>query len=277
LNINSNTLLYGSFSTGFNAPSLYQLYDPTIGGTFITRGNRDLEPEESRSIELGVKRGLARTGYVTLSLFSTQTNNAIEYVYLWNKNTQIANLSFLDYEGDTYINLSQQTINGIEVAGYYEFGKFGLTGNLTWLNGTITSNPNDLPSDQIDGNHVQLFSNGAFINSENAQEHFARRPQLTAFSKLQFNFNENVSFNLNYRLAGSRFDSFYDPTLGPFGAQGSLEIDSYHLFDLGARVRISKILSATVSVENVFNTNYQEINGFLTRGRSAYLKLIAKW
>mgnify|MGYP003575171624 CR=1 FL=1 len=52
-----NTLLYASISTGFNPASLYQLYDPSASfNAYTTRGNRNLKPEESVSLELGIKK-----------------------------------------------------------------------------------------------------------------------------------------------------------------------------------------------------------------------------
>lgn len=275
--VNENTILYTSFSTGFNAPSLYQLYDPTQGSPLISRGNVGLNPEESSSVEMGLKKSFAGGQYVTASLFNTTTNNSIEYVYVWNKNTAIPELSFFDYLGDTYINLSRQTVYGLELSAFGTYQNFELSGNITWLKGSIDSEPGDIPTAYVDGNHVQLFSNGTFLNTEYKQENLARRPQITAFAQLRYKLNQGVSIYSNYRLAGARFDSFYDPDLGPFGAQGLLEVNSYSLVDLGANLKLSDRFQLTSSIENVFNTQYQEINGFATRGRSAYLKLIYKW
>lgn len=277
LTLDYNTLLYGSYAMGFNAPSLFQLYDPTQGGTLVTRGNIELQPEESQSFEFGIKQGFSQRNFVTLSLFSTRTENVIEYVYLWDSNTPISNLSFADYLGDTYINLSRQSVRGVELSGFGAFGKIELSGNVTWLKGSIKNKPNDLPVDYTNGNHVQLFSNGAFLNVEDKQENLVRRPQVTAFTQLRYRARENMSFNINYRLAGSRFDAFYNSSLGPFGALAPLKIDSYSLIDLGANFKVSKNFSLATSVENIFGTGYQEINGFSTRGRSAYLKAIIKW
>lgn len=275
--LNDNTLLFGSYSTGFNAPSLYQLYDPTQSSPLFSRGNSDLKPEESQSVELGLKKSFSRGQYMTASLFSTRTTNAIEYVYVWNKNQPIPSLSFLDYVGDTYINLSSQQVYGAEVSGLGTYGKFAFTGNFTWMKGMISSKPADAPPTQVDGNHVQLFSNGAFLDKESRQDNLARRPRLIANAQLKFDQTEALSLFVNYRVTGSRNDSFYDPTLGPFGAQGSLSIKSYNLIDLGAIWKLNKALQISSTIENIFDTQYQEINGFATRGRSFYLKLILKW
>jgi len=275
--LSRNSLLYVSYSTSFNAPSLYQLYDPTQSTSSFTRGNPNLDPEEAQSLEIGMKKGFSKGQYLTASLFTTYTADAIEYVYVWNKNTPIANLSFLDYLGDTYINLSSQKVSGVEVSGMASHGRFDLSGNFTWLTGSIVSKPEDVPGEYIEDNHVQLYSTGAFLDTESQQDNLVRRPQIMAMAKLKYNSGDNFSVFTNYRLAGTRFDSFYDPSLGPFGALGRSPIDEYHLIDLGANYRVNRNLHLAMNVENIFDVRYQEINGFSTRGRSLYAKVIFKW
>lgn len=276
LELTDNMSLYTSFSTGFNAPSLYQLYDPTPGTTF-TRGNVNLKPEESRSLELGVKATFAGKSFLTASLFSTRTTNAIEYVYLWNNTNAIPDLGFLDYAGDTYVNVASQRVHGAELNGTVIFGKWNLSGNITVLNGTLDSNPADLSRDYSQNYHLQLFSNGSFLDSEVEVKNLARRPRVTSNLNLQYQFNDRFNVRLTHRLAGSRIDSFYDPSLGPFGAQGALSINSYSLFDIGAAYRVNDWFRLTMQIDNIFDTDYQEINGFATRGRSGYLKAIFRW
>ncbi|HEY9487045.1 MAG TPA: TonB-dependent receptor, partial [Chryseosolibacter sp.] len=76
-------LLFGSLSTGFNAPSLYQLYDPSKNfSAYTTRGNPALEPERSLSIEVGIKKQFYSGSYLTASAYHTRVRNSIEYIYL---------------------------------------------------------------------------------------------------------------------------------------------------------------------------------------------------
>ncbi len=274
--LNENMLLYASFSTGFNAPSLFQLFDPTPGNTF-TRGNVNLQPEESQSAEIGFKKTFSARSFITASVFSTKTNNAIEYIFLWNNTTAVEDLSFLDYAGDSYVNVADQRVRGVEIAGSLGFGKFDFSGNVTLLNGTIDNSQSDLTNEYTANHHLQLFSNGAFLNSDSEVENLPRRPRLTSNLNLHYQWNEDMSIQLTHRLAGARYDAFYDPSLGPFGAQNSLEIRSYSLFDFGVNYQLRKWIRLAVQVENLFDEDYQEINGFATRGRSGYIKAIFKW
>lgn len=275
--LNASTFLYSSFSTAFNAPSLYQLFDPTSSSQLFSRGNSNLEPEKSRSIEVGIKKDFGRGGFLTASFFTTRVSNAIEYVYVWDRNTPISNLSFGDYLGDTYINIAVQEVSGVELSGQASYRKLNVEGNLTLMRGKITNDPADVETGNVAGNHIQLFNNGAFLTVENEQTNLSRRPRVTAFARTKYDISNGVSVFINYRLTGSRFDSVYDPTLGPFGALGSLNIDSYNLIDFGANFKLNKSTNISFRADNVFDTDYQEISGFSTRGRSFYLKLNFSW
>ena len=80
-----------------------------------------------------------------------------------------------------------------------------------------------------------------------------------------------------YRYAASRFDSGYDADLGPYGALNQFKVENYNLIDLGLNWDLSKTFSLGFKLENILDENYQEILGFQTRGRSAYLKLNFRW
>ena len=60
--IAEKSLLYFSYSTGFNAPSLYELFSPNQDGydLNITLGNKNLKPENSISFEIGLKQSVRK-------------------------------------------------------------------------------------------------------------------------------------------------------------------------------------------------------------------------
>lgn len=276
--ISPTMLLYTSYSTGFNAPSLVQLFDPSQDfGTFTKRGNPNLKPEKSQFIEIGIKKQFSAKSHLTGALFYTRTADLIDYVFLWSGTVAIADLSFADYQGDTYLNVATQKVRGIQLSGATTFQKFTLSGNATWLKGTMEFDPDEADFIETGGHHVQVFNNGDFLNDVVKQGRLSRRPQITAFAALNYQVIPALSLGLNYRLAGSRFDSVFNPTAGPFGALGSLDINSYHLVDFNLRWQLHRTIGLVALVENILDTNYQEINGFTTRGRSGYLKMVVKW
>ena len=119
--ISKNSIIYFSFATGFNSPSLYRLYYPDkYYASSISRGNPDLKPEISESWEFGLKQKFADNMVFYISYFNTRIKNSIEYVYLWDGNIPVDSLgsNFMrdDHRGDTYLNLGTQFIRGVELS-----------------------------------------------------------------------------------------------------------------------------------------------------------------
>ncbi|QSE97609.1 TonB-dependent receptor plug domain-containing protein [Fulvivirga lutea] len=270
----NNSLIYLSYSQGFNQPSLTQLYSPNGVFNFTTRGNENLNPETSRTYEVGVKHKLTTKGFLTASAFRTTVKNAIEYVYLWNANTPISNLSFGDYLGDTYINIAEQNILGLELEAEYNIANtLKLRAGGTWLETEMVSSDEDLDVGYTGNNHVQLYSNGVFLSSEDQDSELVRRPTRQIFGAVEYNPKNKFSTQLTANFINSRPDVVYDPSLGPFGALGTSEVDDYLLFDLSGTYQLKENMTLTGRIENLLDEDYFEINGFNSRGRSFYIKL----
>jgi vitamin B12 transporter len=271
-------LIYGSITSGFNAPSLYQLFDPTKSyGAYTTRGNAQLRPEESVSFEAGVKKEFVNGSYLTLSAFHSRTKNAIEYVYLWNGATEKDELSWMDYAGDTYINVASQEIDGIEAATHVLFGKFFFRGNVTLLSGNVSFSPGDINVEHTGGHHVQPYNYGSFLDENVETSKLIRKPRLTGFAEAGFRPVQEVTVSATLRHAGSRFDIMYDPDLGPYGALGRTNVKTYSLLDIGATWKATKRWTLSARVDNVLDESYQEIRGFRTRGRSISARVLYSW
>ena len=69
-----NTDLYTSYSEGFKAPSLYQLYAPGSG-------NRNLKPEESKQWEIGLRQPIRNIFTFSAAYFDTTMKNLIDWAY----------------------------------------------------------------------------------------------------------------------------------------------------------------------------------------------------
>lgn len=277
--VGRSMLIYGSLSTGFNAPSLYQLFDPSRSfSAHTTRGNAGLEPERSISFEAGVKKEFLSGSFLTFSAFHTGVERSIEYVYLWNGNTPVDDLTFSDDRGDTYINVGEHRATGGEFGGYARVGdRFSLEGNLTVLKTRIQAGPEDAKTSHTGNHHIQLYNLGAFLNSEVEQAHMVRRPDLTSLLRLNYFPVSAVTVYLSHRYTGKRFDSGYDGSLGPYGALGRIAVEAYHLVDAGVSWRTSKALLLALRLENLLDEDYREVAGFQTRGRSLYLKATVRW
>lgn len=272
-------MVYGSLSTGFNAPSLYQLFDPSKNfGAHTTRGNADLDPEKSFSLEAGIKKEFTTGSYFTVSGYQTEITNSIEYVYLWNGAKAIQDLDFSDDRGDTYVNVGKQRVKGIEVEGLIRIGSsWSFQGNISLLRTEISVSPGDIDRGHTGENHVQLYNLGQFIDGGFDQDEVIRRPGGTGFARLNFKAHPDIVLYSIYRYAANRFDARYDGSLGPYGALARMRVDSYQLLDAGVNWNATKIFSIGVKIENLLDEKYREVVGFQTRGRSVYLKLAARF
>ena len=274
LKVSNNGLLFASWATGFNAPSLYQLYDADMDtSSHITRGNKTLKPETSTSMEIGFKQRLGEHLSFHFSFFKTVVQNSIDYVYLWDKNKPQDSLSYLDYKGDTYVNIGTQTNQGFEIGLSSKVSeKFFVSANVSLVNGKLDYDPAAVNPAHTQGNWIQLFDNGAFLNSKITTYGLVRRPS-TANISVSYRPWKKVYLEGDIRYVGPRYDVYYNSSLGPNGAEATKGMGDYTLVDVNCRYQIRRGLSTGLRVENLFDEKYYEIYGYTTRGRSFYLNL----
>jgi vitamin B12 transporter len=272
--VTQNSLIFASFTTGFNAPSLYQLFSPDKDPVSdITRGNRTLRPETSASFEFGFKQKVNDKLFWSLSYFKTVVENSIDYVYLWNKAKRIDSLGYSDYRGDTYVNIGKQTNQGVELVINSKItDKLTIAGNVSLISGKLDYNPSGLDTIHTKSNTIQLFSNGAFIDKKIQTVGLVRRPS-TGNLNITYKVNNQLSLTANIKYVGTRTDIYYNSALGPLGALSNNGLSDYTLFDFVFRYCFTKNLTATLLTENIFNVKYSEIYGYTTRGRGFYLNL----
>ncbi len=265
--------LYMAYTTGFNAPSLYQLYTPEKDFSGILRGNKDLKPEISNSWEFGFKQRLGKNLSFGLAFFRTEVDNSIDYAYLWNKNQEIDSLGFGDYMGDTYLNVGKQTNRGVEISVDAKVtDKFRVFGNVSIVSGRMEYDPDDIDTSHTHGHHVQLYSNGVFIKKDAEAIGLVRRPST---GNLGFSYKpiEKLSLGAGLKMVGARSDVFYDGNLGPYGALGAKSLSDYTLVDLFLSYKPFKGLTVNFRADNIFDTEYQEIMGYSTKRRGFYFSI----
>ena len=115
--------LRASWSQGFHAPTLNDLYFPNVYG--CCQGNPDLRPEHSLNQELGLDWRMDETQSLGLSLFRNRIRDLIE----------------LDAGYVEYVNINRARIDGAELQYSLRRGAFSLSANATW------QDPQDLGND----------------------------------------------------------------------------------------------------------------------------------
>lgn len=271
--VNEHSSVYANISTGYNAPSLYQLHSPDKDYvSFISRGNVNLRPETSVTNEFGVIHKLNDDATLRIGYFQTWVRDVIEYVYLWDGTVPVNSLSFLDYRGDTYMNLGTLRTEGIELDARASIGKkFTIAANYSYLRGKQHNSFESVDTVKSQGNHVQIYSTGGFVSVRDVNsDGLVRRPS-TANLSLTYSPSSKVFIRSLVKYVSGKNEVYYDYSLGPFGALGLTSVKPYALLDLVSGVNFNRNLSATARIENIFNTNYSEIRGYSTRGRGIYL------
>lgn len=271
--IGKTALLFAAYTTGFNAPSLYQLYTPeTDFSSGISRGNSGLKAENSKSTELGIKLRYHKLSW-SVSVFQNTVDNSIQYVYLWAAEKPTNLLGFDDYRGDTYLNLGRQLVQGLEISfDWQATTKIRAGGNLSLLNGSLQLPGARISDAHIEGTQAQLYNSGRFLGRAQDVKGLVRRPH-TANLYADWQLLDRLAFRADVRYAGARDDVFYDFGLGPFGALNAVDVNAYWLADVSLRWQVGKGLRLSLRAENLLNTQYQEILGYTTKGRSIFAAL----
>jgi vitamin B12 transporter len=231
------TLLRASYSEGFKAPTLYQL--------FSEYGNRALAPERAAGWEAGAEQRFM-DGRVALggTYFERRTRDQIVYTGC-DFGATADPLCFVP--GSTteqrfgyYQNVSRAFARGVEAVGHAQLGEHvSIDGNYTWT----------LSEDR---------SPGATLG-----DWLPRRPRDTANLSATYSFATAGSFGVAARLAGSSFDD----------AANRTRLDGYTLVDLRGELPLSATVRLFARVENLFDERYQTIARYGALGRSVYAGL----
>ncbi|HXB08334.1 MAG TPA: TonB-dependent receptor [Puia sp.] len=111
--LNDRLKLFADLSSGFSAPTLYQLYSPY-------RSPGGLKPERTISVESGVQYNAAGLNLRAL-YFRRHTKDNIVFA------------------GSNYANLDKEDAHGFEVEAAYKYGSWSFTGNYTYTSGKVTT------------------------------------------------------------------------------------------------------------------------------------------
>jgi vitamin B12 transporter len=105
---------YASFGQGFRAPSMNDLYDPGYGGFYA--GNPALEPEQSRSSEIGLELTPSDRQRFKMNVYSTRVNDLISFTGFQNQ----------------AINIAHAKLDGAELSYEARVGAWTARANYTW-------------------------------------------------------------------------------------------------------------------------------------------------
>ncbi|MGQ0814950.1 MAG: TonB-dependent receptor domain-containing protein [Gemmatimonadota bacterium] len=228
--VSSSVRLRASAGTGFKEPRFFEQF-----AQGFVRGNPELEPERSRSLEGAVD---VTVGGVTLtsSYFDQQFTNLIQFVAVT-----------ADPNDPNYMNVAGARASGLELSAAVHSGRVAATGSYTLLDTEVTA--------EGDGNDAS-FQKG---------EELLRRPRHSASAGVSADLAQNT-IGVSVHYVGERADLDFSS----FPAD-RVTLPAYTRMDVSAQRPLMRSLSVALKIENALDEDYQEVLNFPARGRVVLL------
>ncbi|PZQ52418.1 MAG: TonB-dependent receptor [Rhodovulum sulfidophilum] len=196
-------------------------------------GNPDLKPEESRGWDFGVEQAFLAGRAV------------IDVTYFEDRLKDEISSTFDPATGEStpFNEDGTSRRKGIEVAGTYEVTERFTAGlAYTWLDATDPDGQREV-----------------------------RRPEQEVALNLDWALpNDRTVVNLDIRRVIDNLD--FDYTAPSFGAE-RVKLDDYTLVNLAAEHMLTETVTLTGRIENLFDADYQELDGYATPGITAFIGL----
>lgn len=200
--IKDKAKLFANIYSAFKTPTLYQLYDQSIG-------NSSLTPEKSTVAEAGVKFLSLKKLNARVVGFYRQAKDAI--LYTFNPST---------FAGK-YLNASKQTNYGIELEGGFAHKKVSITANYTYTNGKTTA--------AFDGTGAPLSKDTTYYN-------LYRIPKHTIHIDFGVQATPTIYCSIKSRSASKREEYVYGAAAGTLKAY--VVFDVYGEYKMGKETRL---------------------------------------
>jgi outer membrane cobalamin receptor len=227
------TTLRASAGLGVKEPSFLESY----GESFFAKGNPDLEPERSRTVDVGLEQ----------RLFGSRLRAAVTYFHHEYRD-QIAYtvLDYDTYEG-TYVNLARTRSQGIETSlEARPLPALQVLAQYTLQDGEIVESPSD------------------FDPTYAARRPLLRRPRHQGSLSAGYAFGRG-SIGATLVRVGVRSDADF---VGLGLAQDAPYYNpGYTRLDARARVRVAGPVEAFVVAENLLDARYEAVLGYPALGR----------
>lgn len=114
-----------------------------------------------------------------------------------------------------------------------------------------------------------ISGNYTYTNIDKLEDNI-RIPEHAIQARVGYQIHEKTYTSLNYQFNGDRTDSDFDPvTFAPV----AVPLESYGILDFYINHQLLSNLTVFGAVNNITNTDYQEVFGYNTRGRNVRLGL----
>ncbi|MBS0582348.1 MAG: TonB-dependent receptor, partial [Proteobacteria bacterium] len=182
--------LTASYGTAFSAPTLSQLYSPGYGGYYA--GNPLLDPERSRTGEIGLEWKVDAANRVEARAFTTRVRDLIDFA-----------------GGDKFqaVNIAHAAIDGLELSHHWSAGAYSWTNTLTLQDprnedtGTqLLRRPKQKFSSAFDAQLGEAFSAGAEVVYAGRADDFGGKLGAYAIVNLRASYVVNAQWRIGARV-----------------------------------------------------------------------------
>ncbi len=239
--LDTSTTLHAAWGTAFRAPQINEMYSPFGFGSTIYLGNPQLQPERTRSWEVGAEHEFSTQTDVRATFYTSEVTNLIAY-----------SASNLTIPGYTTVfaesNIASVTIHGLEAEVRQKdiFAHVDAFANFTYNDSQVTS-----------GQYALMLA-------PSMPEHMAN---------LGLQGKEGEWFgSLTASYKGKAFENSdnSDATSGVFGS-----LDPYWLVNGQIGYQLTKSLKSSIAINNMLNKTYFQY--YEMPGRTITFRLAAKF
>jgi len=228
--------LRAAIGTAFKEPNFFENY-----AEGFTKGNPNLEPEQSRTIEAGAELRLVEDRVtIGVTRFHQTFTDLIQYVS-----------RPFGSELSNYSNLAGARANGTEIEVHSGFGRFAINAGATLLETRVTD--------------AGTGEDPALVNDQR----LLRRPDFRMNASLVYSIGA-YTFTGSGSYTGERDDLDFNTF-----PNERVKLDGYATIDVGVRYDAlsfrSLPLALTVRAANLLDARYEEIFNFPAPGRSLHI------
>ncbi len=230
--------LKAAYNEGFKAPSLFQLLSDF--------GNETLNPEESKSYEIGISSADRNAGGIfwEITAYQRDTDNQIDFISCFGMTDGICT----DRPFGTFDNIIETRARGIDAQLGLNITDFFVTSVIY----SYVDTENQSVGNANEGNDLARRPENAITFSSDWSGEIASRP---------------VGIGLDVRMVGDSFDD----------AGNNTELDGFTLVNLRASTEITDGFELYGRLENIFDAQYQTAAGFGTPGFGGFVGIRAKF
>jgi vitamin B12 transporter len=223
------TVLRASYSEGYKAPSLYQM--------FSIYGVADLSPEKAKGWEVAAEQNFGEALHLAATWFQRDTDNLIDFAYCPTSGTQPA-ICYIPGTTTTrfgyYANVKAAKARGLELSASGKLGVLFANGNYSWIEAE------DRTPGATYGRQLQ------------------RVPRHLANAEAGIELPQGLRASIAARYSGESFNA----------ATGTATLDDYWLVDLRAQWQVAEGLIVQARAENLTDKHYETVAGYGTLGRT---------